>query len=64
MDTALAMPVGSKAHPMTDAQLWQKLETCLAAAPGFAPMPLMEQLQDLDPARPARQLTAALQTQP
>jgi len=62
IQTALAMPVGSKAHPMSDAQLWRKLETCLAAATGFAPEPLLEQLADLDPAKPARQLTAALQS--
>lgn len=63
LETAIAMPVGSKAHPMSDAQLWQKLETCLAAAPGFAPEALLEHLANLDPAQPARQLTAALQSQ-
>lgn len=62
VQTALAMPVGSKAHPMTDAQLWQKLETCLRAAPGFAAELLLNALADLDPAKPARQLTAALQS--
>lgn len=66
--TALAMPVGSKAHPMSDAQLWQKLETCLAAANqgeggDFVAVTLLAELQDLDPAKPARQLTAALQSQ-
>jgi 2-methylcitrate dehydratase PrpD len=60
--TALAMPVGSKAHPMSDTQLWQKLETCLAASRGFASEPLLTQLADLDPAKQARQLTAALQS--
>ena len=62
VQTALAMPVGSKAHPMSDEQLWQKLETCLAAAPDFAVEPLLRELADLDPAKPARQLTAALQS--
>ena len=61
VQTALAMPVGSKAHPMSDAQLWQKLETCLAAANGFPAAPLLKELADLDPVKPARQLTAALQ---
>ncbi|MEM1052179.1 MAG: MmgE/PrpD family protein [Pseudomonadota bacterium] len=63
VQTALAMPVGSKAQPMSDAQLWQKLETCLAAASGFASEALIAELQDLDPAKPSRQLTAALQSQ-
>ncbi|KEO88790.1 hypothetical protein EH31_15245 [Erythrobacter longus] len=62
VQTALAMPVGSKAHPMSDAQLWQKLETCLAAATGFTADALLKELADLDPAKPARQLTAALQS--
>lgn len=62
VQTALAMPVGSKAHPMSDAQLWQKLETCLAAATGFAADALLRELAELDPAKPARQLTAALQS--
>jgi len=57
-----AMPVGSKAHPMSDAQLWQKLETCLASAPGFAPEPLLQQLAELDPAKPARQLMQTVQS--
>ncbi|MEP0392822.1 MAG: MmgE/PrpD family protein [Erythrobacter sp.] len=62
VQTALAMPVGSKAHPMSDAQLWQKLETCLAASPGFSADALLKELAELDPAKPARQLTAALQS--
>ena len=62
LQTALAMPVGSKAHPMSDQQLWQKLETCLSAASGFAPDALLCELADLDPAKPARQLTTALQS--
>ncbi|MEO1221229.1 MAG: hypothetical protein AAFY42_07750, partial [Pseudomonadota bacterium] len=62
VQTALAMPVGSKAHPMSDTQLWQKLETCLAAATGFASQALLSELQSLDPAKPSRQLTAALQS--
>lgn len=62
VQTALSMPVGSKAHPMSDAQLWQKLETCLASAPGFAPANLLQELSDLDPKSCARQLTAALQS--
>lgn len=62
VQAALAMPVGSKAHPMSDAQLWQKLETCLRAAPDFTAEPLLKALAELDPAKPARQLTAALQS--
>ena len=62
VQTAIAMPVGSKAHPMSDEQLWQKLETCLAAATGFASEALLIELRDLDPAKPSRQLTAALQS--
>lgn len=62
VETALAMPVGSKAHPMSDAQLWQKLETCLAAAPGFDGQLLLAEIASLDPAKPARQLTTALQS--
>lgn len=61
------MPVGSKAHPMSDAQLWQKLETCLASAGqplgGFAPESLLAELADLDPTKPARQLMRSLQSQ-
>lgn len=62
VQTALAMPVGSKAHPMTDAQLWQKLETCLAAAISFNGEALLKELASLDPAKPARHLTKALQS--
>lgn len=62
VQTALKMPVGSKAHPMSDGQLWQKLETCLAAAPDFTPDALLSALAKLDPSAPARQLTTALQS--
>lgn len=59
--TAIAMPVGSKSHPMSDAQLWQKLETCLEAASAFSNAEaLLAQLQDLDPNKPNRHLTAAM----
>lgn len=57
-----AMPVGSKSLPMSDAQLWQKLETCLAAAHGFAPESLLAELANLDPAKPARQLMHSVQS--
>ncbi|MEE4199737.1 MmgE/PrpD family protein [Erythrobacter sp.] len=61
LQTAIAMPVGSKAHPMDDAQLWRKLETCLAAAPTFANADaLMEELAALDLGKPIRQLTARM----
>ncbi|UAB78640.1 MmgE/PrpD family protein [Erythrobacter sp. SCSIO 43205] len=56
-----AMPVGSKAHPMSDEQLWQKLETCLASARGFTPDSLLEELANLDPDKPCRQLMASTQ---
>ena len=62
VQTALAMPVGSKAHPMSDEQLWQKLQTCLAASPDFNGEALLSELASLDPAKPARQLTKALQS--
>ncbi|WP_298335447.1 MmgE/PrpD family protein [uncultured Erythrobacter sp.] len=63
VSTSIAMPVGSKAHPMSDEQLWQKLKTCLAAAGEFSSSEtLLAELADLDPSKPSRQLTAALQT--
>ncbi len=59
---ALKMPVGSKAVPMSDAQLWQKLETCLAAAQEFdGQSKLLSQLSTLDHDKPIRHLTEALQ---
>lgn len=64
LKTSIEMPVGSKAHPMSDAQLWQKLETCLAAAAGTfsGGERLLTQLRELDPAKPSRQLTAAMKS--
>ena len=63
VETAIAMPVGSKDHPMSDAHLWQKLENCLAAAPSFTGTEqLLTELEKLDPHKPIRQLTLALQS--
>jgi 2-methylcitrate dehydratase PrpD len=70
VETAIPMPVGSKAVPMSDAQLWAKLEACLNAARGAdmdADMGLVEmdsllgQLAALDANGPVRQLTRAMQ---
>lgn len=59
---ALKMPVGSKAVPMNDAQLWRKLETCLGAAQEFdGQSKLLAQLSALDRDKPVRHLTSALQ---
>ena len=60
--TSVVMPAGSKAAPLTDAQLWTKLEGCLAAAPDFDHAgSLLGVLADLDADRPVRHLTAAMQ---
>ncbi|MFN2100517.1 MmgE/PrpD family protein [Altererythrobacter sp. MF3-039] len=62
LSTSVPMPVGSKAVPMSDAQLWAKLEGCLDAAPQFAQREaLLEVLGNLDAERPLRHLTGALQ---
>jgi 2-methylcitrate dehydratase PrpD len=63
VSTSIAMPVGSKAHPMSDAQLWQKLEACLAASDRFENADaLLAELAELDPDKPIRHLTAAMQS--
>ena len=60
--TSVAMPAGSKAAPLTDGQLWAKLEGCIAAAPGFDNAEaLLGALADLDADMPVRHLTAAMQ---
>ena len=62
LQTAIPMPVGSKAVPMSDAQIWAKLETCLDATPGRVQKgAIMEQLANRDAAQPVRDLTQAMQ---
>lgn len=61
-EISIAMPVGSKAVPMSDQQVWQKLETCLVAAPEFDKSDrLLEALGTLDPTSSVRHLTQAMQ---
>ena len=60
--TSVEMPAGSKAAPLSDAQLWAKLEGCLAAAPEFDNADaLLAALAELDANRPVRHLTRAMQ---
>lgn len=62
LKTDVPMPVGSKAVPMSDAQLWGKLEACLDAAPYFTKSDqLLSLLENLDDELPVRHLTATLQ---
>ena len=62
LQTAVPMPVGSKAVPMSDGQLWAKLEACLDAATGFSQQDaLLAELGKLDADRPVRHLTTAMQ---
>ncbi len=68
-EIAIPMPVGSKAVPMSDTQLWIKLEACLAAAQaqglsvtGYNA--LTKQLAALDEYGPVRHLTQAMAAQP
>jgi len=60
---AVEMPVGSKAHPISDALLIKKLEACLEAAQSFGNRPaLVAMLQNLDPDRPSAHLTRLIQS--
>ncbi len=62
LEVAIPMPIGSKAVPMTDAQIWAKLLTCLDAAGGRAQTDaLTAQLAKLDAASPIAHLTRAMQ---
>ncbi len=62
VSTAIPMPVGSKAVPMSDAQIWAKLETCLDATHGAVQKDaLMARLGELDAGQPVRHLTQAMQ---
>ena len=62
LDIAIPMPVGSKAVPMSDQQIWAKLETCLDATRGRVQKgALMARLGELDASQPVRHLTQAMQ---
>ena len=62
LSTSVKMPVGSKSRPLSDEQLWAKLEGCLAATPAFTNGDaLLQALRDLDEDLPVRHLTAAMQ---
>ena len=62
VETALAMPVGSKTNPLTDAQLWQKFDSCAVATPGLtSAADITSCLQALDRDAPVRVLTDLLQ---
>ncbi|HEY8352442.1 MAG TPA: MmgE/PrpD family protein [Sphingomonadales bacterium] len=59
--TSVAMPIGSKANPMSDEQLVQKLRECAAGIMDDARIARVEQaLLALDGPRPVRDLTALL----
>ncbi len=62
LETCIPMPIGSKAVPMTDEQLWAKLGTCLDATVGAVQTEaLTAQLGKLDAASPIAHLTKAMQ---
>ena len=62
LSTSVKMPIGSKSAPLSDDQLWAKLEGCLAASPSFDnATALLQALGELDEDRPVRHLTAAMQ---
>ncbi|MEM9669997.1 MAG: MmgE/PrpD family protein [Pseudomonadota bacterium] len=63
VSTALEMPVGSKARPLTDEQLWQKFDGCASATNGLSnAQEIRAFLSGLEKDRPVRNLTTLLES--
>jgi len=64
VSTSIEMPVGSKARPLSDDQLWQKFDGCMAATKDLRnAAEIKSALGGLEINRPVRDLTALLESE-